>query len=92
MKNQGVKRMMVRNLRAKRGTKVILREGKKIQRILIVMKEPLVKSSEKLEMELSMRRKEGKDLKGKVETKGKSPRALLTSRKKAEMWPLAEIV
>jgi hypothetical protein len=43
-------------------------------------------------MELSMRRKEGKDLKGKVETKGKSPRALLTSRKKAEMWPLAEIV
>ena len=46
------------------------------------MTEPSVKSSRKLEMGLSIQKREGKDLKG----------ALLTSKEKmAGMWPLAEI-
>jgi hypothetical protein len=54
MRNQGVKRVMMKNLQAKGKTKVNLQEGKKIRMTLTATKGLLVKSSGKLEMEHSI--------------------------------------
>ena len=80
---QKVKKVMVRSLQARGRTKTNLQLGTKIQTTPIVMTEPSVKSSRKLEMGLSIQKRGEKDLK----------EALLTSMKKmAGKWPLAKIV